>query len=829
MGLVAVSCLLSAAELSPEDIDKLVLEEVIVTARKREETLKESPISVSAFTAADLERAGVTNIEELERVVPGLDLGGQGSGRAVSPYIRGNGQREVSSTLDPSVAIYVNGVVQGRNIGTMFDILDLESLQILRGPHGTLFGKNVTGGAMLLTTAKPYGQFGGRVSARLGNFNRRDARATINVPLVRDKLYTSLSLASINADGWQTNQLEGDEWNNDDRQSGIFQLRWLTTDALTTDFFVSFSRARQRQQGQHCVYVLDKLGFDQPPAMVGLGALGIDTKATCESQGAQGGLPTDEFYSEQGTTVNREVGNLGAINLANPAGRDYNTDSLLGIITLDWQLGPVGALSDFSIKSISGYLRTNAMLSGDFDGTGLSLVGRFNTDWYANDQYSQELQFNGVALNGNVRFTSGFFWLMESTGDETDRQYSFGPFDSSTPFNEPSILGNTNEIVLNTENQTAAVFGQLSFDITDHVEFTGGARWTWENRYTRNDNFNVDPDSMNGNPDSHFVSSERNALFFYDGPIEALPVTQWNYRFDASAEGEKTTTRWTPMFSFRFSAPDATLDRYGFDAAMMYITYSSGFRSGGVQPTIRRTVDGELLPQDFDPETNDTVEFGVKLEAFNHNLVGAFTYFYSKYSDMQVTNVTANDELSISPFIDNVGSAIIQGIETELTAIPHPNLLFHSSVSYTIDDIKEWESSEFVDNQQQIVNRADESLINIPRWKVAVSADYYYRTDYGVFIPSAELLYTTRIYRHFDRTSWLASTWISPERAFVNARLTWQLPDDRSTFALWGRNLTGHDDYITGGVPLASNFGLGSLTYAPPRSYGLDFSYIFGD
>jgi outer membrane receptor protein involved in Fe transport len=91
------------------------------------------------------------------------------------------------------------------------------------------------------------------------------------------------------------------------------------------------------------------------------------------------------------------------------------------------------------------------------------------------------------------------------------------------------------------------------------------------------------------------------------------------------------------------------------------------------------------------------------------------------------------------------------------------------------------------------------------------------------------LLYTTRIYRHFDRTSWLASSWISPERAFVNARFTWQLPDQRSTLALWGRNLTGHDGYIIGGVPLASNFGLGSLSYAPPRTFGLDFSYRFGD
>lgn len=809
--------------------EQLQLEEVLVTARKRSESIVETPASVSAFSAADLARAGITNIQDLERIVPGLDLGGQGSDRAVSPYIRGNGQREISSTLDPSVAVYINGVVQGRNIGTMLDILDLESVQVLRGPHGTLFGKNVTGGAILMTTRKPGENFGGKINARVGNYNRRDFSATVDVPLVPNTLFSSFSVASINADGWQTNQLDDSAWQNDKRLAGIMQLRWLASETLTADVFVSYARARQRQKGQQCIYVLDELGFNPPEPILGLTALGIDSRATCESQGPQGGLATDRFFSEQGTTVNQLVGDKGAINLANPAGVNYDTDSLVAALTLDWQLGAVGVLEDFSIKSISGYLRTNARLSGDFDGTGLNLVGRYNPDWYPNDQFSQELQFNGTAHNGSIRFTSGLFWYLETTSDELKRQYSFGPYDATSAFDSPSILVNTNESVVNTKNQSAAVFGQLSFDLSDYIELTAGARWTWENRWTRNDNFLVDPDSMNGNPNSHFVSSVRNSLFQYDGPIQALPITQWSYEFDARAEDDDTTVKWTPMLSLRLTAPESMLNSLGFDNAMSYISYSTGFRSGGVQPTVRTRVDGEPIPDSFDPETNDTLELGIKLEALNGKLITSMAYFYSNYRDMQVTNVATNDELSITPFIDNVGRAIIQGVETELVAIPHPDILFHSTISYMTDDIVDWESSEFVNNEQQIVDRSDEKLVNIPRWKISVSTDYYYRTRYGVFIPSLELQYATEIYRHFDRTSWLSQAWVSQERTFVNARFSWEMPGNRSTLTLWGRNLNGaNDDYIIGGVPLASNFGLGSLAYAPPRTYGLDFSYRFG-
>ncbi len=170
------------------------IEEVLVTARRREEAVQDIPISITALSAEDLKTFGVRNFADLEGIVPGLNLGGGGNGvkKDSSPFIRGIGQRETKVTLDSAVSTYIDGIYIGRAAGAMLDISDVSSVQVLRGPQGTLFGRNATGGAISVSLNKPTNNWEGRVSANIGNYGRHDVSGLINVPIISDVLAATM-------------------------------------------------------------------------------------------------------------------------------------------------------------------------------------------------------------------------------------------------------------------------------------------------------------------------------------------------------------------------------------------------------------------------------------------------------------------------------------------------------------------------------------------------------------------------------------------------------------------------------------------------------------
>ncbi|MCP3668979.1 MAG: TonB-dependent receptor, partial [Gammaproteobacteria bacterium] len=154
---------------------------------------------------------------------------------------------------------------------------------------------------------------------------------------------------------------------------------------------------------------------------------------------------------------------------------------------------------------------------------------------------------------------------------------------------------------------------------------------------------------------------------------------------------------------------------------------------------------------------------------------------------------------------------------------------------YTDADYKEyWVDATVLGSGEQYINRADEPMPRVAEWTGFFAIDYFFHTDsFGTISPHVDVRYTSEVYNGFDRDSWLVSEngggmW-APETAFYGARLTWQLPDDRTTFALWGKNLSDEDDYLAGGIPLVSVTRASGVVYADPRTYGLDFSYRFGD
>ena len=220
------------------------LEEVVVTARKREESVQDTPIAISAFTGEGLELRGVEDLSGLENFAPNLVLKRSPSNSGVTNaavYIRGIGQNDFTPVIDPGVGIYVDGVYLGRSVGAVLDLVDVERVEVLRGPQGTLFGKNTIGGAVSLTTKQPGEEFGGKVGVKFGSDDRMNLTASLDMP-VSDTLLTRLSLASFQQDGYVTRVFDGKDLGDDNTKAARFSGVWLASDTVKVSFSADYAK-----------------------------------------------------------------------------------------------------------------------------------------------------------------------------------------------------------------------------------------------------------------------------------------------------------------------------------------------------------------------------------------------------------------------------------------------------------------------------------------------------------------------------------------------------------------------------------------------------------
>ena len=394
----------------PASADELILEEVIVTARKRVETLQETPLAVTALDSESLREAGVRNLSDLNQVVPNIEVAsGNGNSGIANIYIRGVGQRNSGANIDSGVGIYIDGIYLGRPDGALLDINDIQSVQVLRGPQGTLFGKNTTGGALVFTSNPPTDEFEGLVGGRVGNYDRLDGDLMINVPIT-DSLFTRLSGTHRSRDGYMENLYDGEDYNDEDRQSLIWQTRWLVNDDFTLDLNLSWAQTDQTARPQKCRLVE---GYD------GWQEVLFDTLAITPSTGRE----LKDFCRDAA-----EAGGEDPYKIISDLGGTYKVENRGAGLSAEWALG-----ENLSIKSITGYRYTEAEQDDELDSTGIPFLHRTNTVHpfstpAETDQYSQEFQITGAAFDDRMQYVAGLFWFKE----ETDNRRSvsiLGPFD----------------------------------------------------------------------------------------------------------------------------------------------------------------------------------------------------------------------------------------------------------------------------------------------------------------------------------------------------------------------------------------------------------------
>lgn len=431
------------------------VEEIVVTAQRRETNLQDTPIAITALSSAALEARGVKNIGNLENFAPNLQINQgrpDGGGSTAAITIRGVGQNDAQFPNDPGVGLYVDGVYSARSYGGLIGLLDIERIEVLRGPQGTLFGRNTIGGAVNIVTTPPSQEFGGQVNLLYGSYNRFEAKASLNVPLIDDKLALRMSAGFTRADGLGRQILTGQPMGNENRKVFRLALRATPSDDVTIDLVADYTHQRQNPSAGKMLTAV--------PSTTGL-IEGLFNPVIAGIENPLIGLPAGSVFDNRFVTSNR-YDNFGTAPLAD------NLDSGGAALTVSWK-----ASDAFTLKSITAFRAYKAHIALDQDYSPYSIIS--TDDRQNQEQYSQELQAFGSVLDGRLRYLAGLYFFKEIARGHN--RVSIAPNTLPVAGFEIAQIA---DIGLNATNYAA--FGQLDFDLLDNLTLTVGVRQNHENK-----------------------------------------------------------------------------------------------------------------------------------------------------------------------------------------------------------------------------------------------------------------------------------------------------------------------------------------------------------
>jgi iron complex outermembrane receptor protein len=440
--------------------DDTVPVDIVVTARRREESLQNVPIAVTAVVGAEIAARQTSDLQELQGLTPNLNIATYpGDPSSVSIQMRGQVQADLVATNDPAVGVYIDGVYMGRGNAGSLNLIDVERVEVLRGPQGTLFGRNTTGGAINIVPKSPTQDFGGWVSGRAGNFDLLEFSGMVNIPVGETAAVRIVGQHTQN-DGYVRSQRTGQRLldNNSEALRGIF--KWQPIEDLSVQLSADYSDHNNNGTAF-------KLLAINPASAANL-------------------LPVLQPAADGGRTL---ASYIGGNRFTIDSGRTDNAfhSKLWGTsATISYDLGAL------QLKSISAYRALKREAAFDYDGTPYILL---EGDAVAlnQHQFSQEFQLNGSALENRLQYTAGLFYFREKADDSTANDALIGL--APAPFSRGITDGTAT-------NSSYAVYGQATYEIFSNTRITAGLRYTEDKREFVNRN--------------HSLKSA-----IYDGPVTA--------------------------------------------------------------------------------------------------------------------------------------------------------------------------------------------------------------------------------------------------------------------------------------------------------------------
>lgn len=443
--------------------DRFLLQEIIITTRKRPESQQNTPVAVTTFSSKELQESGVSDISQIGTSAPNMTFNhtasGYGGTNAAVVFIRGIGQSDFYPHIDPGVGIYLDGVFISRTTGAVLDTIDIEQVEVVRGPQGTLFGKNTIGGAINLTSKKPQDELGGELDITIGEANRHDVRGSIDLP-ISDAVKTRLTLASFQRDGYIKSLSDGTEFGDVDSLSGRFSLAWMPANDVDVDLALDFSRKREESSGSTLLRVAPGTTLaDGTTVFIHNNYVAQDLVAT---------LGPRAFYNDQYITGNPYK------TYATGDRSQSDLDIFGASAVVDWD-----AAAWLAVKSITALRIADVAVYRDADGSPLNIVD-FPTV-IDQKQYSQEFQFSGKTYDERLNWLVGLFFLKEDIYFDGSVNINFVNIDNSADVGVTSY----------------AIFSQSTYDLTDRLSITAGLRYTYEEKTNDTRIFTIGPNFSN--------------------------------------------------------------------------------------------------------------------------------------------------------------------------------------------------------------------------------------------------------------------------------------------------------------------------------------------
>jgi iron complex outermembrane receptor protein len=749
------------------------LQEVLVTAEFRKQNLQDTPIAITAVTGEMLEARSQVTIADVANQAPSVTLKANGAayGPSLAANIRGVGQFDFHPALEPGVGIYVDDVYYSTLTGSIVDLLDIDRVEVLRGPQGTLAGKNSIGGAIKLYSRRPTGDGSGFLSATYGSRDRMDLKGSIDLGIT-PKLSLRLAGITRSQDGYVDRLDYGcvhpgqgipalrDSPNcvlSKQGEVGVnalrAQLRFVPSDTLEMNFIADHTREKHEIAGSVLTYANYTGTSDINPFPT---PIPYDSRFICGR------------FCNYSTYDAAADGPLA--RSAIPGQVDYEGWGASGQI--EWSLR-----DDLQLVSITAYRKYDSLFSNEDDLSPLShALGGPNRLTF--DSWSQELRLNGDLFGSKFHYTLGGFWMEQDIFYTSRQDLRYVP-------GAPLIFVSGDPVPAFTH----AEFAHGAYDLTDRITFTGGIRYSEEGKdytFRRRD--------RQGN-----LLAGQNALL--DGQTGRYRGSRWDYR--------------------------ANVQYKLADSVNVYAQYSTGFKGGGVNP--RPFAVQQVQP--FGPETLVTWEAGLKSDLFEEHVRLNVAAFTSKYRDIQLL-LNACPQFNppgIPPTVAfpcglpaNVGTADIKGLEVEANIRPSTDLLVDLALSYV-----DFEYTAIAPQAGGPTNPGgvQKGMISpyTPEWKASLGAQYTFDIGaLGSIIPRVDAAYQSKVW----------GTAINSDRTLIdgytiaNARLTWMNAAKNLEAALEVTNILDEYYYLTT-FEVSAAAGVANAQPGRPREWAVTLKKRF--
>lgn len=811
--LAALLGLISPALLAQH---KPVLEEVVVTAQKKEESLQDTPIALDAFGEEALEREGISNVGDLANNVPALTIQPFPiNTTTLRIYIRGIGLIDAQITQDPPVGVYIDGAYIARSAALATDIADLTRIEVLRGPQGTLYGRNSTGGAVNLITRRPNvdsTQFKQKLT--FGDRNLFTSKTMANLPLWQGAA-VKMAYFTKSVDGYIENTGFGGDFGETETEGYRIDFGWDISDTLRLDY--AYDKTDLQNTNMTYSHIRPSDPIPNPNGNSGIAFTNLI------NSGAR------QFYDFN--TSGRRPDKIHSAILLPEAENEINGHQL----TLDWSLSDAlemkyiyaqrelfddtptvlatGARSD-------GYRLDNEPLLGfpvaaQPGGAAVcqpACVGRsafydgFTPD-IDQEQFSHELQFSGLVFDGRINYIAGLYYFEEEARQSPGEvgHLLSGPLGSDQDGNN---TGNRIEVMtqarFDIENTAQAAFAQVSWRppvLEERLNLTLGYRHSRDSRLARAMRRNITFIVMPGDGDNR------------DRDPNDVGVQLSDTFYDVTGDRDFRDNSYSVIAEYELS-----------DAINLYAKRNEAYKSGGFNTREQISPAGaERYRQGFDPEKVIAYEIGVKSRLFENRVQVNADVFLQEFEDQQL-NFSVPNAVSDTT-VANAGESTLKGFELDTTWLVSENLILILNYAYL--------ESEIEPSRNPLSNEIEDGFVfdSAPRHAYTAAVDWtlWQSMTAGRLAFNATYSFTdernggaTEEFTTFDADR-------QDDFAVLNARLgLYEVPvfDGLLDVAVWSKNLTDEDYSINNihNLPQAGR----SVMFGEPRSYGLDFIYRWG-